>query len=241
MESKRIKQILLIIAIALAVLLALIINTEFRNYIYVVGVLLGIDIIVLFIYHNNNKTSESIFKSKVKNIINTYDSILAKVDILPDLSGKDIVYINKFEELINTQGETKKPIFYNVTEKTASFVLIDNNLVCYSIIKENDNLIDPIESKLMIANAKKNVKDIDESILADLEQTTIIKLPNIGSYKVSPIRKKDTKKEEPVKVEETPVVEENNDKQEKKIKKNHATERARKYREKQRQFKKLGL
>lgn len=241
MESKRIKQILLIIAIALALLLSLIINTEFRNYIYVVGVLLGIDIIVLFIYHNNTKTSESIFKSKVKNIINTYDSILAKVDILPDLSGKDIVYINKFEELINTQGETKKPIFYNVTEKTASFVLIDNNLVCYSIIKENDSLIDPIESKLMIANAKKNVKDIDESILADLEQTTIIKLPNIGSYKVSPIRKKDTKKEEPVKVEETPVVEENNDKQEKKIKKNHATERARKYREKQRQFKKLGL
>lgn len=215
--------------------------SELKEYSNIVITLLIIDVIVYILYKLNTRSPESMFKSKVKNIINTYDSILAKVDILPDLSGKDIVYINKFEELINTQGETKKPIFYNVTEKTASFVLIDNNLVCYSIIKENDNLIDPIESKLMIANAKKNVKDIDESILADLEQTTIIKLPNIGSYKVSPIRKKDTKKEEPVKVEETPVVEENNDKQEKKIKKNHATERARKYREKQRQFKKVGI
>ncbi|MBE6145077.1 MAG: hypothetical protein E7171_00485 [Firmicutes bacterium] len=239
MESKRIKQILLIIAIALALLLALIINTEFRNYIYVVGVLLGIDIIVLFIYHNNTKTSDSIFKSKIRNIINTYDSILVKVDILPDLSDKDIVYISKFEELINAQGETKKPIFYSVTEKTAAFVLIDNNLVCYSIIKENDSFIDPIESKLMTINAKRKVKDVDESILADLDKTTIIKLPNIGSYKVSPIRKKEeqTKVEQPITKEpkEEPKTEYKEE-----VKKNHSMERARKYREKLRKMRKVG-
>lgn len=195
MNDKRIKQILLIIAIALALLLVLIFNTEFRNYIYVVGVLLGIDIIVLFIYQNNTRTSESIFKSKIKNIINTYDSILAKVDVLPDLRDKDIVCIDKFEELINAQGETKKPIFYSVTDKTAAFVLIDNNLVCYSIIKESDEFKDPIESKLMKISDKKKDKDIDESILADLEKTTIIKIPNIGSYKVSPVRKKEATSE----------------------------------------------
>ncbi len=145
----------------------------------------------------------------------------------------------------------KKPIFYSITEKTASFVLIDNNLVCYSIIKENEDLIDPVESKLMIANAKKNIKDIDESILADLEHTTIIKLPNIGTYRVSPVRKKEEKKEEIVtketeaKVEE-PIVEEPTPVSEEPIakfipkKKNHATERARKFREQQRKAKKVG-
>lgn len=240
-RNNKIIGIILSITLVLALITTILYFGELQMYSYITLTLLMIGIIVLLMYLNNTKSENTVFKSKIKNIINTYDSILAKVDILPDLTDKDIVFIPKFEELINTQGETKKPIFYNVTEKTASFVLIDNNLVCYSIIKENDSLIDPIESKLMIANAKKNVKDIDESILADLEQTTIIKLPNIGSYKVSPIRKKDTQKEEPVKVEETPVVEENNDKQEKKIKKNHATERARKYREKQRQFKKVGI
>lgn len=246
---------LIIILVCIALILALITKniyaTEFMLYSYITATLFILVVAVLIMYIIKTRSPESLFKSKIKNIINTYDSILVKVDILPDLSNKDIVYIDKFESLIKSQGEVKKPIFYSVTEKTASFVLIDNNLVCYSIIKENEDLIDPVESKLMVANAKKNIKDIDESILADLEHTTIIKLPNIGTYRVSPVRKKEEKKEEIViketeaKVEE-PIVEEPTPVSEEPIakfipkKKNHATERARKFREQQRKAKKVG-
>lgn len=240
--------ILICFVFILAIITKAIYSTEFKTYSNITITLMVLTIVITLLYLHNTKSDESIFKAKIKNIINTYDSILVKVDILPDLSNKDIVYIDKFESLIKSQGEVKKPIFYSITEKTASFVLIDNNLVCYSIIKEKEDLIDPVESKLMIANAKKNVKDIDESILADLEHTTIIKLPNIGTYKVSPVRKKEENKdtvatktesevEVPVVEVPTPAVEEQKDKFTPK-KKNHATERARKFREQQRKAKK---
>ena len=239
MKIRSNKKEITILSIGAILILSIIVLyfSQFAEYINILITLLIIDIIIYIIYKYNTRTPNSIFKSKVKNIINTYDSILAKIDILPDLTDKDIIYIPKFEELINTQGETKKPIFYNVTDKTASFILIDNNLVCYSVIKEDDLLIDPFESKLMIANAKKNVKDIDESILADLEQTTIIKLPNVGSYKVSPIRKKQHQNKEETKEEPAPSVEEVK-KESKPFKINHATERARKFREKNRRINK---
>lgn len=274
MESKRIKSILLIIAIALGILLVILNNTEFNNYKYIVGVLLLIDIIVIFIYCNNTKSANSIFKSKIKNITNTYDSILVYIDKLPSLKKKDIIKVNKFEDLINTQGEVKKPIFYSVEEKTAAFVIIDNNLVCYHIIKENDDLLDPIEEKILKEAAKRELDSLDESILEDIEKTTIIKLQNKGAYKVSPIRKKENKEEkvteialeenttenkkiivedkfssENTKEENTtylpqPDVKESNMveeyKEKKSIKINHATERARKYREKQKRLKKVG-
>lgn len=199
-KHNKIEIIILCIGAILVMSLLGICFSELKEYSSIIITLLVIDIIVLVLYKHNTRTPESIFKSKIKNIINTYDSVLAKVNvnILPDLSDKDIVYIDKFEDLIDTQGETKKPIFYSIAERTVSFVLIDHNLVCYSIIRENEDLIDPVERKLIVAKEKKNVRDIDESILAELDRTTIIKLPNVGSYKVSPIRKKDTKKEETI-------------------------------------------
>ena len=214
MENNNKMEILILSIGAVLVLLLLgIYFSELKEYSIIVITLLAINVIVYVLYKFKTRTPESKFKSYVKNIINTYDSILAKVDNLPDLSDRDIVYIDKFEELINVQGETKKPIFYNIAEKTVSFVLIDNNLVCYSIIKENENLIDPIENELLIAKEKKKTKDIDESILADLEQTTIIKLPNIGMYKVSPIRKKDDEKKKITAVDEKNNVKEKNENQ----------------------------
>ena len=215
MENNNNKMEILILSIG-AVLVLLLLGiyfSELKEYSIIVITLLAINVIVYVLYKFKTRTPESKFKSYVKNIINTYDSILAKVDNLPDLSDRDIVYIDKFEELINVQGETKKPIFYNIAEKTVSFVLIDNNLVCYSIIKENENLIDPIENELLIAKEKKKTKDIDESILADLEQTTIIKLPNIGMYKVSPIRKKDDEKKNITAVDEKNNIKEKNENQ----------------------------
>ena len=212
-NNNKMEILILSIGTVLVLLLLGIYFSELKEYSIIVITLLAINVIVYVLYKFKTRTPESKFKSYVKNIINTYDSILAKVDNLPDLSDRDIVYIDKFEELINVQGETKKPIFYNIAEKTVSFVLIDNNLVCYSIIKENENLIDPIENELLIAKEKKKTKDIDESILADLEQTTIIKLPNIGMYKVSPIRKKDDEKKNITAVDEKNNIKEKNENQ----------------------------
>ena len=79
---------------------------------------------------------------------------------------------------------------------TVAFVLIYNNLICYSILKANEELLDPVEDELKVLAFKHANKDLDETLLKDIDKTTIIKLPKVGSYKVSPIRKKDNKEEE---------------------------------------------
>ena len=44
--------------------------------------------------------------------------------------------------------------------------------------------------KLSYKNEYEKHADIDESLLADIERTTIIKLSNMKSFRVSPIKKK---------------------------------------------------
>lgn len=211
---KNLKKIIVILLL-LSYLAVMFLCFDLLEYLPIVLLLMIITCVCIYVYFRNNRSSSTIFKSKIKSILKTYDSILVKIDKLPNMKNKDIIFIDKFEDLINTQGETKKPIFYSQTDNTCAFVLIDHNLVCYSIIKEDSNLIDPFENKLITCSAERNVKDIDESILADLDKTTIIKIPNVGSYKVSPVRKKKDTKDK----EETKIV-------------NHATERVRKYKEK---------
>lgn len=180
---------LIYVFIGLFLLMIIFLCCGLPEYISIFIVLMIIDGICIYLYHKNNRTDKDIYKVKVRKILKTYDSILVRLEKLPDLSKKDIMKVNKFEELINIQGETKKPIFYAATTNTISFVLIDNNLVCYTVLKENKNLVDPVECDLMLYSVKNKRTDIDESILAELERTTIIKLPNVGTYKVSPIKK----------------------------------------------------
>jgi hypothetical protein len=89
---------------------------------------------------------------------------------------------------MDAQLELRKPIYYMIEgEDSCSFVLLDNTEACIYILKKNDEVESPLE--LIIAEYEKHA-DIDESLLADIERTTIIKLSNMKSFRVSPIKKK---------------------------------------------------
>lgn len=159
-----------------------------NTYLIVVATLAVLIAIALIIFVFNTRNEEAIYKNNLKKILSYYDAVLVQSYNFPNLKGKNIIKITNIEDLIDAQIEIRKPIYYMIEgEDSCSFVLLDNNEACIFILKQNDQIESPLE--LIIAEYEKN-NDIDESLLEDIEKTTIIKLNNMKSFKVSPYKKK---------------------------------------------------
>lgn len=175
------------------------------TYLIVVGTLSVLIAIGLIIYVVNTRSEEAIYKNNLKKILSYYDAVLVESHNFPNLKGKNIIRITNIEDLIDAQIEIRKPIYYMIEgEDSCSFVLIDNNEVCVFILKQNETVESPLE---LIMNEYEKNNDIDESLLEDIERTTIIKLNNMKSFKVSPYKKnKDTNvNSEEIKQDKNPV------------------------------------
>ncbi len=175
------------------------------TYLIVVGTLSVLIAIGLIIYVVNTRSEEAIYKNNLKKILSYYDAVLVESHNFPNLKGKNIIRITNIEDLIDAQIEIRKPIYYMIEgEDSCSFVLIDNNEVCVFILKQNETVESPLE---LIMNEYEKNNDIDESLLEDIERTTIIKLNNMKSFKVSPYKKnKDTNvNNEEIKQDKNPV------------------------------------
>jgi len=145
--------------------------------------------IYLITYIYENKDEQSIYKSKLKKALRNYDAILVESQRFPDLKGKNIIRVTNMDDLIDAQIEIRKPIYYMVENETScSFVLLDTNEACVYILKQNEEVISPLELIIEEHEKKKNSNDDDSSLLEDIEKTTIIKLKN-KTLKVSPYRK----------------------------------------------------
>lgn len=175
----------------------------FNQHLFSYSIILMAAIIVLTIYLityiYENKDEQSIYKSKLKKALRNYDAILVESQRFPDLKGKNIIRVTNMDDLIDAQIEIRKPIYYMVENETScSFVLLDTNEACVYILKQNEEIVSPLEQIIEEYEKKKNGDD-DSSLLEDIEKTTIIKLKN-KTLKVSPYRKnkdeKSTEKEE---------------------------------------------
>lgn len=161
---------------------------NYNTYLIVVATLAVLIAIALIIYVVNTRNEEAIYKNNLKKILSYYDAVLVQSYNFPNLKGKNIIKITNIEDLIDAQIEIRKPIYYMIEgEDSCSFVLLDNSEACVFILKQNEQIESPLE--LIIAEYEKN-NDIDESLLEDIEKTTIIKLNNMKSFKVSPYKKK---------------------------------------------------
>ncbi len=159
-----------------------------NTYLIVVGAVAVLFAIALIIFVVNTRNEEAIYKSNLKKILSYYDAVLVQSYNFPNLKGKNIIRVTNIEDLIDAQIEIRKPVYYMIEgEDSCSFVLIDNNEACIFVLKQNENVQSPLE--LIMAEYEKN-NDIDESLLDDIEKTTIIKLNNMKSFKVSPYKKK---------------------------------------------------
>ena len=141
-----------------------------------------------------------------RNILNTYDSILVKSNTIPSLEGRNVVNVEKMEDLVDAQLELRKPICYLKQTESCSFILLDEKEAFVYVEKLNDDVVTPVEIELKELKIKEKDKDdMDSEMLKAIDKTTVVKLSNRKSYKVSPIRKK--KEENESETAEAPVQE----------------------------------
>jgi len=189
-------------------------TNEMVTYAIVVGAVALVLSATLIIYITSTRSEEAIYRSTLKRTLNTYDAILVQSHNFPDLKGKNIIRVTNIDDLVDAQLEIRKPIYYMIEgEDSCSFVLLDNNEACIYVMKQNENVESPLE--LIVAEYEKH-NDIDASLLEDIERTTIIKLNNMKSFKVSPYkRKKDIEQNEQTEKNIETTTEEKKDKEEK--------------------------
>ena len=172
-------------------------NTDFNGY-SIVSFTLAVVLLVFgikFIIDSSNPNKA--YESNVKNILNTFDSILVKSNAVPKLVGRNIILVDNIDDMVDAQLEIRKPICYYKQTESCSFVLLDDKEAYVYVEKLNDNVLSPVEIEINDIKVKqKNQDDIDSEMLRDIERTTIVKLSNKKSYKVSPIRKEKEKEKE---------------------------------------------
>jgi hypothetical protein len=229
MERDRMKRIIKITILIVALIASVIIGlylykNELQTYALISAAVALVLFITLITYTVNTRSEEAIYNSTLKKVLNNYDAILVESHNFPDLKGKNIIKVTNMEDLVDAQIEIRKPIYYMIEgEDSCSFVLLDNNEACIYILKQNENVTSPLE--LIISEYEKH-NDIDASLLEDIERTTIIKLNNMKSFKVSPYKKNkdninnDSIKENEEKVKTLEEIKEKIDNQEEKKKDN---------------------
>lgn len=179
------------VALVLAIIGFVLNGTDYAGYSVlcftgaVVLLILGIS----SVFTSNNPTK--VYEAKVRNILNTYDSILVQSNKIPSLEGRNVVNVEKMEDLVDAQLELRKPICYLKQTESCSFLLLDEKEAYVYIEKLNDDVISPVEIELKELKIKERDRDdMDSEMLKGIDKTTVVKLSNRKSYKVSPIRKK---------------------------------------------------
>ena len=190
--KKYLKGILFILGAIILVIIGLVLkNTDYAGYSVLcytgalVLVILGVSSIL------TSSSPTKLYESKVRNILNTYDSILVQSNKIPSLEGRNIVNVEKMEDLVDAQLELRKPICYLKQTESCSFVLFDEKEAFIYVEKLNPEVISPVEIELKeVKLREKDRDDMDSEMLKGIDKTTVVKLSNRKSYKVSPIRKK---------------------------------------------------
>ncbi|MBP3840997.1 MAG: hypothetical protein IK997_02590 [Bacilli bacterium] len=186
--KRTIKIVILTVALIASIIIGLYLyKNELQTYALIAAAVGLILVITLITYIFNTRNEEAIYNSTLKKVLNNYDAILVESHNFPDLKGKNIIKVTNMDDLVDAQIEIRKPIYYMIEgEDSCSFVLLDNSEACIYILKQNENVTSPLE---LIINEYEKHNDIDASLLEDIERTTIIKLNNMKSFKVSPYKK----------------------------------------------------
>lgn len=194
--NRTVKITIFVVATIVAAVIGFVLyQNELTSYALIAAAVALVLIISTVTYAMNTRNEETIYNSTLKKVLNNYDAILVESHNFPDLKGKNIIKVTNMDDLVDAQIEIRKPIYYMIEgEDSCSFVLLDNSEACIYILKQNENVTSPLE---LIVNEYEKHNDIDASLLEDIERTTIIKLNNMKSFKVSPYRKnKDTETKE---------------------------------------------
>ena len=111
-----------------------------------------------------------------------------QVNSVPKIGNRSIVNVMSIDDLIDAQLEIRKPICYMKQSESCSFLLLDKNVVYIYAVKLNEQVQTPVEIEIEQLKAQKSSKkSMDLELFDDIDKTTIVKLSNLKSYKVSPV------------------------------------------------------
>ncbi len=173
---------------------------KYINYALIVLAIAIAFLIQELMYRFTGDNDDEKYEVNLKRILKTYDSVLVETREVPVIESEKVILVNKMEDLIDAQMELRKMIYYFKQTDNCSFVLFDQNQAIIFILKKNENILSPIEIEIN-NNRIKNRSDIDEEMLNEISKTTIIKLPNDKTFKISPVKKQDNLKNEKTKEE----------------------------------------
>ncbi|MBQ6405075.1 MAG: hypothetical protein IJJ63_03360 [Bacilli bacterium] len=189
--------LLVIVAIVLCIISYAFLHSNYAGYMMLI---FAIAAVVLFMGVGmiiTGGSPEKIYEATVKDILVTFDSILIKNNEIPKIDGRNVIFVQSIDDLVDAQLEIRKPICYFKQSESCSFVLLDDKEAYVYIEKLNDDVVSPLEIAIKEEKIKnKNKTDMDAEMLKDIEKTTIVKLSNQKSYKISPVRKKEKPKDE---------------------------------------------
>lgn len=183
--------VLLFVSVGIACGGVYLMNIDLMGYAILCYTIAGVSLLtgIGSIIHNSNPTK--VYQSNVKEILNTFDSILVKSNNVPKLENRNIIMVESMDDLVDAQLELRKPICYLKQTESCSFVLLDDKEAYIYIEKLNDDVISPVEIEIKENKIKsKSAEEMDSEMLREIDKTTIVKLSNKKSYKVSPVRKK---------------------------------------------------
>jgi len=191
MQMNNKKTITICSFIALIILVIVIIITlmsKLYGFAIALGALFIILTICLAFYIKEEPDEYTAFIKNKKRILRTYDSIIVEVEEIPNIAGKNIIKVKSIEDLVDAQLELREPIYYKNDNDSCFFMLLHYNEACVYVLKMNDSVISPTEQSLRYMKEDKDSKEINESILDNIENTIVYKLDELRSFKISPIR-----------------------------------------------------
>lgn len=137
-------------------------------------------------------SDEEIYNINLNKILKTYDPILVKTSTFPKLNNKSVLDVPEFNDLLDAQAETRKPIYFIKGTSSTAFFLIDEDVVLVHFFKINKGISSELEIELKKLELQSS---LNLDAIKDFDKTVVLQT-NDKSYKISPIRdKKEEKKD----------------------------------------------
>ena len=127
----------------------------------------------------------SSYEKKLNKFLRDYDAIVVECENMPDVKGKNILFVKNISDLVDAELELRKPIYYYKEEKTCTFVISLNDELLVHVMKKE-------QTKSMLEKSIKReriVKDksLEDTIVAEKAKEIICKVnieENIENKKI---------------------------------------------------------
>ena len=116
--------------------------------------------------------------SELNKILKKYESILVEIVTTPNTSGRKLLNVQSFKDLLNLREKKLKPIYYIHTPFTCEFLYLGNSIYVYTV-KESEYNKSIFE--------KSSTKNTDYDVISNIERNTYIKCTDGSEYLISPI------------------------------------------------------